>query len=80
MPYTNEKTSNTIEGKNTIKSRTYFHFGPHHKTLRQDKTLMECVIINKNVISFFFGTYQNETCIDPLDQKMLVGVRVLLHP
>ena len=29
MPYTNEKT---IEDKNTIKSRTYFHCGPQHKT------------------------------------------------
>ena len=34
MPYTNERTSNTIEEKKTIKSKTYFH--------------PECVIINKN--------------------------------
>ena len=49
MPYTNENTSNTIEDKNTIKSRTYFHCGPQHKTA-QDKTLTVCVIINKNLI------------------------------
>ena len=38
MPYTHEKTSNTIEDKNTIKSRSYFHCGPQHKTTGQDKT------------------------------------------
>ena len=48
MPYTHEKTSNTIEDKNKIKSRTHFHVGPQHKTSGQDKTLTECVIINKN--------------------------------
>ena len=47
MPYTNEKT---IKEKNTIKSRTYFHCGPHHNTSGQDKTLTECVINNKNLI------------------------------
>ena len=30
MPYTHEKTSNTIEDKNN-NSRTYFHCGPQHK-------------------------------------------------
>ena len=50
MPYTNDKTSNTIERKNTIKSRTFFHCGPHRKTSGQDKAVTECVIINKNVI------------------------------
>ena len=37
MPYTKEKTSNTIEDKNTIKSKTYFHCGPQHKTSGQGK-------------------------------------------
>ena len=46
MPYTREKTSNTIEDKNT-KSRTYLHCGPQHKTSGQVKTLTEYVIINK---------------------------------
>ena len=44
MPYTNERTSNTIEDKNTIKSRTYFH--------------PECVIINKEIYRFFFSRYE----------------------
>ena len=48
MPDTYENTSKTIEDKNTIKSRTYFHCGPQHKTSRQDKTLTESVVINKN--------------------------------
>ena len=55
MPYTNENTSNTrIEDRNTIKSRPYFHCGPQHKTSRQDKTLRECVIINKKTYTVFF--------------------------
>ena len=37
MPYTKEKTSNTIEDKNTIKSKTYFHCGPQHKTSGKGK-------------------------------------------
>ena len=37
MPYTHEKISNTIEDKNTLKSRTYFHCGPQHKTSGQGK-------------------------------------------
>ena len=41
MPYTNEKTSNTFEDKNTIKSRTYFRCGPQHKTSGEDKTVTE---------------------------------------
>ena len=49
MPYTNGKTSNVIEDKNTIKLRTYFHCSPQHKTLGQDRTLTDCVIIIKNV-------------------------------
>ena len=49
MPYTHEKASNINEDKNTIKSRTYFHSGPNHKTSAQDKTLTECVIVNKNI-------------------------------
>ena len=39
MPDTHKNTSNTIEDKNTIKSRAYFHCGPQHKTSGQDKTL-----------------------------------------
>ena len=45
MPYTHEKTSNTIEDKNTLKSRTYFHCGPQHKTSGQGKKLK-----NKNLV------------------------------
>ena len=72
MPYTHEKTSNTIEDKNT-KSRTYFHCGPQHKTSGQDNTL-KSVIINTNIflilililfIYIFFSTYRNEMYIDP---------------
>ena len=50
MPCTHEKTSNTIVDKNTIMSRTYFHFGPQHKTSGQDKTShSQCVKINENI-------------------------------
>ena len=49
MPYTNKNTSNTIEDKNTLKSRTYFHCGPQHKTPGQDETVTECMIINENL-------------------------------
>ena len=81
MPYTNENTSNTrIEDRNTIKSRTYLHCGPQHKTSRQDKTLRECVIINKKknlyfkYLYFLAGTYRNETCIEPLDPYRKMSV------
>ena len=50
MAYTNKNTSNTIEDKNTIKSRTNFHCGPQHKTSGQDKTVTECVILNKMLL------------------------------
>ena len=49
MQYTHDKTSNTIEDKNTIKSQTYFHCGPQHKTSGQDETLTDCVIIKNNL-------------------------------
>jgi hypothetical protein len=32
MPYTHENTSNAIEDKNKIRSRTDFHCVPQHKT------------------------------------------------
>ena len=50
-----------------IKSRTYFHCGPRHKTSGQDKAVTECVMINKNIKknkNTISGTYRNETCIE----------------
>ena len=74
MPYTNEKTLNTIEDKNTMKSRTYFLCGPQQKTSGHDKTLTENVIINENIL-FVFSTYRNETCIKPSDPYRKISVR-----
>ena len=47
MPYTNEKTSNTIEDKNTIKSQDLFLLW----ISTQNKAVTECVIID---LTYFY--------------------------
>ena len=80
MPYTNEKTSNTIEDKNT-KIQDLFPLWSSTQNIRtRQDTHRVCVIINKKCIQikimyvyiyiffyFFSSAYQNETCIKPLD-------------
>ena len=65
MPYTNENTSNTSEDKNTIKSRTYFHCGPHHKTSGHHKTLTECAIINKKTTYVLKQSHKQSLSVTP---------------